>query len=41
MRDPANSRAAIVMGFLLLALILGCCGITIVGWVLGGMNAVT
>lgn len=38
MRDPADSRMAIAMGFLLLALILGCCGITIVGWVLGGMN---
>ncbi len=41
MRDPANSRFAIVLGFVFIALIVGCCGITLLGWIMGGMNAVS
>lgn len=39
--DPARSRAAILAGTLILLLMLLCCGITLLGWGRGALDALS
>lgn len=39
--DPGRSRAAILAGSLILALLLLCCAVTLLGWGRGALDALS